>query len=164
MRWAKLPPYFRKYLELPVTNAAINLWLEKDDTGVLVLQSKTGKNAAAAVPLLVALINKGKSVRWISSDDYVRMYKEQWDEDGREEYWRTLKYIDRAFDVLVLDGLGDEVNTDFEKKVLGSLIKGRTERGLTTVINTQYNQMELSLYGGRVGAYATEGTLVSFGR
>ena len=68
-----------------------------------------------------------------------------------------MKYITRGFDVLVLDGLGEEASTDFERKILGSLIKGRYEHGKTTIITTAMTPQDFKLYGARVAAYVMEG-------
>jgi hypothetical protein len=163
-RWAKIPPYFDKFAGTNIDNTTVRGWLKDHQPGVLTLHSKGVKGVAVAVPLAHALLKVGDTVRWIPAESYVETFKEEWDEKAQDERWRTLKYAQRAFDVLVLDGLGDEPNTDFEKKILGSLIKGRTERGLTTVLVTSYNTMDLAVYGSRVSVYAEEGTFVNLGR
>lgn len=166
-KWAKVSPLFQGYMGDKLPPELDEWWCDwAKGPNLLALQTVRGMgNVKAAASLVPLFIHKGMSVRWISSEDYVEMYKEEWDEasDDNQRY-RTLKYIQRGFDVLVLDGLGEEPNTTFEKKVLGSLIKKRYELGLTTIIVTPYNQMELASYGSRVGSYLNEGTHIKLGR
>ena len=162
VKFARVPSLFQPYLDAKVEAGETREWLENYERGqVLIVRDKNTSHAAkVAACVLGQLLKKGESGRWITSEGYVSLYKEEWADEDMGERWRQLKYISRGFDVLVLDGLGEEANTEFERKILGSLIKGRYEREKTTIITTPHTVTNLAVYGGRVAGYLMEGTKI----
>jgi DNA replication protein DnaC len=107
------------------------------------------------------MVRLGESARWVAAEHYISMYKDEWDDsDNQGRLWRELKYILKGYDVVVIDGLGEEPNTDFERKVLASLVRTRVEHELTTIITTPLNSVELADYGSRMGYYVEMGVTV----
>lgn len=169
---AKVPPRFHEFMDPsskghsgvnPQADAFVFNY-KRGDT--LLLRSKdTFRAAAIAANLLYKLCYEhGESVRWVTAEGYVETVKDSWNDESEGQLWRELKYFTRGYDVLVLDGLGEEPNTEFERKVLGSLIKNRTERGLTTIITSTYPAVNLAVYGARVSRYLKEGITIQLGR
>lgn len=162
MEFARVPALFRPYVdETEPPNDLVAEWMKNYERGALaVLRNKnTTTMAKQAAYMLGELLRRGESGRWITTEGYVEMYKEEWADEDHGERWRQLKYISRGFDVLVLDGLGESPETEFECKILGSLIKGRYERGKTTIITTPLTVGNLGRYGGRAVGYMRSGLL-----
>lgn len=157
---ACLPQYFSEYtdpdVEAPEGGPE---WVDSYERGTLL--RIPGRNVAVsarkAAWLMSALVRKGESARWISSDSYVSLYKDEWEDDEEGRLWRELKYLAKGYDVVVIDGLGEEPNTEFERKILASLIRVRVETGLTTIVTTPLSPVELATYSGRVAYYFEEG-------
>lgn len=158
---AKVPKLFREYAQpgMEAPNGAVE-WLDNYERGDLLLIPGTHAAASArkAAWILGALVRKGESARWIASDDYVTMFKDEWNDDDEGRLWRELKYLAKGYDVVVIDGLGEEPNTDFERKILSSLIRTRVEHGRTTIVTSPLTTVELAIYGGRIAFYFEEGT------
>jgi len=149
-------------------------WVEQPDD-LLVLQCANTYTAAGyAATLLGQMIqDQGLSGRWVVATRYIEMITDAFDGGLGEEYESThlLKYLRGTFDVVVLDGLGEEYNRSgldgatFAQNALGDLIKTRFEKGLVTIVTTPCDPLSLSSkYGSRVGAYVAEGTVVQLGR
>lgn len=125
---------------------------------LLLISGRNGVLAARkAAYMLGALIRMGESGRWISSDGYIELFKDEWNDDDEGKLWRELKYIARGYDVIVIDGLGEEPNTEFERKVIATLIRNRVEHGLTTIVTSPLKSVELANYSGRLGFYFESG-------
>lgn len=110
-------------------------------------QSGTGKSELAA-DVLDALVSRPLvSGRWVEADDYIEMIKDSFDNDGLlpEMYSspHLVKYIKGVFDVVVIDGLGDERLTDFAKHELGSLIRKRHDRMKSTIITSRLSLADI---------------------
>lgn len=128
----------------------------------------TGKSIKAAGIMEKALNDHELSGRWVEANDYVDMIKESFNNDGvLPEMYSTphlLKYIKGGFDVLVLDGLGEEYKTDFASHELGSLIRKRFDRMKCTIITTQLSLPDIrAKYGDRLGTVLDEFELISTG-
>lgn len=160
---AKIPKAFREHVDpsVPLPKGAEE-WLATYERGdLLLIGGRNGvMSARKAANILGALIRRGESGRWVSSDGYVELYKDEWGDDGEGRLWRELKYIARGYDVVVIDGLGEEPNTEFERKVIATLIRNRVEHGLTTIVTTPLTPVELAQYSGRIGYYFETGTKV----
>lgn len=118
----------------------VNNW-EMGDSLFIQGPSGSGKSTFAAA-LLEALIRAGKvSGRWIDPDRYIDMIKDSFDNDGLlpSEYGSpyTVKNIKAVFDVLVIDGLGEERLTDFAAHEIGSLIRTRFDNMRSTIITSR---------------------------
>jgi DNA replication protein DnaC len=116
--------------------------------------SNAGKSVRAA-ELLKGYISNGMSGRWVEADDYIDMIKDSFDNDGKlgDEYSSPylVKYIKGSFDVLVLDGLGEERLTEFAAHELGSLIRKRHDRLKTTIITSRLSMVDIkNRYGERL--------------
>lgn len=166
IKHAKVPAKFRSHMTAEEPSSKLSTIVDGYERGLLLTMTckDTYRAAVQAAWVLQQLAERGESVRWIGADDYVVLYKDEWEDDDEGALWRELKYINRGYDVLVIDGLGEEANTEFERKILGSLIKGRSERELTTIITTVYNPVELAAYGRRAARYAQEGETIKLGR
>jgi DNA replication protein DnaC len=116
----------------------------------------TGKTTSAVNTVREIVKARDLSARFISSDEYVEMIKDTFDNEGElPEMWSSphlIKYIKGVFDIVILDGLGQERTTEFAKHELGSLIRRRYEMGLTTIITTDIPLTDIKArYGDRVG-------------
>jgi hypothetical protein len=158
---ARVPIRFREFSEpgMEAPTGGVE-WMDQYERGDLL---RIGGNnpvnsAKRASWILGALVRKGESARWIASEDYVTLFKDEWEDDSEGRLWRELKYIARGYDVLVIDGLGEEPNTDFERKILASLVRTRIENGLTVVATTPLSTVDMAHYSKRMAVYFEEGT------
>lgn len=108
-----------------------------------------------AAYILNMLVTNGMSGRWIDADDYIEMLKDSFDSDGGLPAMYANPYLDKyikgVFDVVVLDGLGEERKTEFAAHELGTLIRKRYDRMKTTIITTQLSVSDIpNRYGRRV--------------
>ena len=132
-----------------------SLEVEPDTNLFIQGPSGSGKSLLAA-NLLTTLIEDHKvSGRWIEADEYVEMIKDSFDNDGvlPEMYSspHIVKYVKGVFDILVLDGLGEERNTEFASHELGSLIRRRYDRMKVTIITSRLSMQDIkSRYGARL--------------
>jgi len=164
MKWSKLPVKFMKSVDHWSVDDQCAEWLDTNDGDPLFIWGTDTKGAYTAAVVLREAAEAGRSVRYISAEDYITTYKEEWDETSGEDNqrWRTLKYIERAFDVLWVDKLPHKP-TEFEAKTLGSLLTGRMERCQSTIVVTTLSPLQMSLYGGRLPAYVDEGLVIPTG-
>jgi len=101
------------------------------------------------------VVDKPLSGRFVTADRYIEMLKDQFDNDNLlpEMYSSPylIKYIQGVFDVVVLDGVGQERETDFSIHEVGSLIRRRYEDMRTTIITTTLGVTDFTRrYGERV--------------
>ena len=151
---AKIPSRFKSGVELP---DSVCEWLANYETGQNLFihgKSGTGKTAIAQT-VLRQLISTGASGRYISSDRYIEMLKDQFDnENVLPEMYSSpylIKYIQGVFDVVLLDGVGQERETDFSVHEIGSLIRRRYDDLKTVVITTTLSTLDFNRrYGDRV--------------
>jgi DNA replication protein DnaC len=60
------------------------------------------------------------------------------------------KYIRTVYDVVVLDGLGEENDTEFTRRSIMTLLSQRVNAQLPTIVTSLYNPKKLALrYGDR---------------
>jgi DNA replication protein DnaC len=158
---AKIPARFRN-LEVdihPVAAHWINNYAEGDS---LFIHGKpgTGKTVLAQ-EVLRHLIAKGMSARFVSADQYIEMLKDTFDSDNLlpEMYSSPylVKYIQGVFDVVLLDGVGQERETEFSVHEIGSLIRRRYENVRSVIVTTTLGITDFNRrYGDRVKSAVLE--------
>jgi DNA replication protein DnaC len=119
--------------------------------------TKRGKSLTAAHWVKGLLESQELSARWVPADDYVEWIKDSFNNDGEMgiEYSNPylIKYVKAVYDVVVLDGLGEERQTDFARHELGSLIRKRYDDMRTTIITSRLPVRDiLDTYGERVSS------------
>lgn len=152
---AKIPARFKDVeVELPTLAAG---WLNTYEPGQsLFIHGKpgTGKTVIAQAALR-HLITNGESGRFVSAEQYIEMLKDQFDNENLlpEMYSSPylIKYIQGVFDVVLLDGVGQERETDFATHEIGSLIRRRYENVKSVIITTTLGVTDFNRrYGDRI--------------
>jgi DNA replication protein DnaC len=158
-RWfhANVPPRIRQQI------AAEEEWAP--GTSILLVGPPGSGKSVRASSLLRSAIAQGASGKWVSADDYVEMIKDSFDSGGLLPSMYTsphlVKYIKGVFDVLVIDGLGEERRTEFATHELGSLIRTRYERMKPTIITTTLVPSDIKArYGVRLASALADMTMV----
>lgn len=152
---AKIPQRFRS-IEADIPPMAAH-WANNYEEGQsLFIHGKpgTGKTVIAQA-VLKLLIAKGNSGRFVSSDQYIEMLKDQFDNDNvlPEMYSspHLVKYIQGVFDIVLLDGVGQERETEFSVHEIGSLIRRRYENMRSVIVTTTLGVTDFNRrYGDRV--------------
>ena len=150
-------------------NPEVQRWAagyQPGDSLLLYGASGVGKTTTA-VTALTTLINAGKvSGRFVSADTYIEMLKDQFggSDNLLPEMYSTpylVKYIQGVFDVVIVDGLGQERETEFAIHEIGSLLRRRFDDMRSTVITTTLSPMNLiRRYGERVSGVVNAMTVV----
>lgn len=101
------------------------------------------------------------SARFITTEQYIEGLKDSFDNEGLLpiEYSSpyTIKNIKGVFGVLVLDGLGDERKTEFAAHEIGTLIRTRYDKMLTTIVTTRLSMPDIvNRYGERLASPLAE--------
>jgi DNA replication protein DnaC len=117
--------------------------------------SGCGKSLVAASTLKHLVTEHGCSGRWLEADDYIEMLKDSFDNEGvlPEMYSspHIVKYVKGVFDVVVIDGLGEERLTEFASHELGSLIRKRYDKQKATIITSRLSLQDIkNRYGSRL--------------
>lgn len=152
---AKIPQRFRS-VEADIPPMAAH-WANNYEEGQsLFIHGKpgTGKTVVAQA-VMKLLIAKGNSGRFVSADQYIEMLKDQFDNDNvlPEMYSspHLVKYIQGVFDIVLLDGVGQERETEFSVHEIGSLIRRRYENMRSMIITTTLGVTDFNRrYGDRV--------------
>lgn len=156
-RWLSM-----KLEELEIDSEALQKvlsWARSYTPGAsLFLHGRTGsgKSVTGQAVLKEIISNHPLSGRFVSSERYIEMLKDTFESDAGllpEMYSMPylLKYIQGVFDVIVLDGVGQERETEFAVHEIGSLIRRRYEDSRSTIITTSLSQMDfIRRYGDRV--------------
>lgn len=124
----------------------------------LFLYGKTGsgKSVTGQAVMKELLSTHPLSGRFVSSERYIEMLKDTFESDSGllpEMYSMPylLKYIQGVFDIVVLDGAGQERETEYAVHEIGSLIRRRYEDSRSTIITTSLAPMDfIRRYGERV--------------
>jgi DNA replication protein DnaC len=172
--WRNRPPehreYFikapKRYVEDPHT---ATFPFEEGGNYFIVGKSGTGKTTLAVKTAMEAVRRHQLSARFVSADEYVEMIKDTFDNSGDlPEMWSSphlVKYIKGVFDIVILDGVGQERLTEFARHELGSLIRRRFEMGLSTIITSDIPSTDIiTKYGQRVAGPLNEYTEIYHGR
>jgi DNA replication protein DnaC len=161
---AKIPPRFKGDIELP---DEICSWLVDYEPGSnLFIYGKSGAGKTAmAQSVLSQLIRGGASGRFTSSDRYIEMLKDQFDsENVLPEMYSSpylVKYIKGVFDVVLVDGVGQERETEFSTHEIGSLIRRRYDDVNTVIVTTTLSPIDfVRRYGDRVKSAVMDMTQV----
>lgn len=141
----------------PTIPPKVSDWVERfapGDSLYVYGPSGSGKTELA-VSVLKKLVHKGLAGRFVSSDRYIEMLKDSFEHDGLlPEMYSTpylLKYIQGVFGAVVLDGVGNERETEFSTHEIGSLIRRRNEDMRTLVLTTTLSPLDFARrYGERV--------------
>lgn len=146
---------------------AINHWVynyQFGDSLILTGVNGSGKSVTSQAILQYLIREKGVSGRFISADRYIDMLKDSFEGDNGllpDMYSMPylLKYIQGVFDVVVLDGVGQERQTDYSVHEVGSLIRRRYEDSRTTIITTTLSQIDFTRrYGDRIAVAVSDMT------
>lgn len=121
-----------------------------------------GPSGVGKTPLAVSILRhlmtiKPLSGRFITAERYVEMLKDQFDNDNElpEMYSmpHIVKYLKGVFDIVVLDAVGQERNTEFSQHEIGSLLRRRNEDCRRTIVTTHLTPSEfIHRYGDRVSS------------
>lgn len=158
LSWLHVPPRIIKAMETIPTP----LLPDFDPVQDRYITGGRGKSVLAAQILQRAVAQYQVSGRWVDAETYVQMLKDSFDnENGQlgDEYSSpfAIKNIKAIFDVLVIDGLGDERKTEFAAHEIGSLIRGRYDRCRTTIITSRLSIGDIKArYGERLSAPMSE--------
>jgi DNA replication protein DnaC len=143
----------------PSCSNEVTTWLKEYTTGKnLFLYGRTGvgKSVIGQALLKRLILTKPLSGRFVSSDRYIEMLKDTFESDSGllpEMYSMPylLKYISGVFDIVILDGVGQERETEFSVHEIGTLIRRRYEDSRSTIITTSLAPMDfIRRYGDRV--------------
>lgn len=115
----------------------------------------SGKTTLAQVITKELVTARPLSGRFVSSDMYIDMLQDSFNHNNElPEMYSTphlLKYLNGVFDIVVLDGVGHERNTEFTRHEIGSLIRRRYEDERSIIITTSLSPTDfLNHYGDRV--------------
>jgi DNA replication protein DnaC len=154
---AKVPPRFYSVEDITVTSS-VSKWLANYKPGDSLIfhgKSGTGKTTVAQAILRELISSHKLSGRFVTSDRYLEMLKDQFDSENVLPSMYSspylVKYIQGVFDILLLDGVGQERETDFSIHEIGSLIRRRYEDMRTTIITTTLGTTDFTRrYGERV--------------
>jgi len=158
---AKIPARFRN-MEVDIPPVAAH-WINNYEEGnSLFIHGKpgTGKTVLAQ-EVMRHLIAKGMSARFVSADQYIEMLKDTFDSDNLlpEMYSSPylVKYVQGVFDVVLLDGVGQERETEFSVHEIGSLIRRRYENVRSVIVTTTLGITDFNRrYGDRVKSAVLE--------
>lgn len=156
---AKIPARLaRRASDEVLLNTEVLAWLQDYEPGSsLYIHGRpgTGKSTVAQEVLRRLVVENPLSGRFVSADRYLEMLKDQFDNENLLPSMYSspylIKYIQGVFDVLVLDGVGQERETDFANHEIGSLIRRRYEDMRTVIITSTLTTMDFTRrYGDRV--------------
>lgn len=156
---AKIPQRLASIPDANITlSTSILGWLSDYQPGnSLYLYGKTGtgKSVVAQRILKEIICDKSLSGRFVTADRYLEMLKDQFDNENVLPSMYSspylIKYLQGVFDVVVLDGVGQERETDFANHEIGSLIRRRYEDMRSVIITSTLSSMDFTRrYGDRV--------------
>ncbi len=155
-------------VELP---KAVATWVKNYEYGnslYLYGPSGSGKTVIAQSALKQLVNTRPLSGRFVSSETYIDMLKDSFEGDGLlpEMYSspHLLKYIRGVYSVVLLDGVGNERETEFSVHEVGSLLRKRNEDMRSVIITTAINVTDfIRRYGERVSGCINDMTIVKIG-
>jgi DNA replication protein DnaC len=159
----RVPKKWQSVDDLPLPKA-VQAWLKDYKYGsslYLYGPSGSGKTAIAQHVLKYLVSTQPLSGRFVSSEKYIEMIKDSFENDGfLPEMYSTpylLKYLQGVYSVLLLDSVGNERETDFSVHEIGSLIRRRNEDMRSLIITTTMNTIDFTRrYGERVAGSVNE--------
>lgn len=143
-------------------------WLDGFKPGTsLMISGRSGSGKTVLAQALVHTLVKDRELsgKFLASERYIDMLHDSFDNNNLlPEMYSTphlLKYIQGVFDIVLLDGVGQERDTDFTRHEIGSLIRRRYEDARSVIITTSFNQMDfIRRYGDRVKLALSEMTVI----
>lgn len=152
-------------------NTEVLAWLQEYEPGSsLYIHGRpgTGKSTIAQEILRRLVVSHPLSGRFVSAERYLEMLKDQFDNENLLPSMYSspylIKYIQGVFDVLVLDGVGQERETEFANHETGSLIRRRYEDMRTVIITSTLTTMDFTRrYGDRVKSAVSDMTEIKVG-
>lgn len=161
-RWRSI-----KFNDLTLSRDIINqaqTWLDNYERGSSLYiygRSGAGKTTLAQSLAQLLVADQQLSGRFLGSDRYIDMLHDSFDHNNElpEMYSsrHLLKYIQGVFDILVLDGVGQERDTEFTRHEIGSLVRRRYEDQRTVIITSSMNPMDfIRRYGDRIKVAVSE--------
>lgn len=146
----------------------VSKWLKHYEYGnslYLYGPSGSGKTAIAQTVLRSLVREHPVSGRFVSSEKYIEMIKDSFENDGLlPEMYSTpylLKYIQGVYSVVLLDSVGNERETEFASHEIGSLLRRRDEDARSTIVTTSLTVTDfIRRYGERVASAINDMTIV----
>lgn len=158
-----VPPRWKdiNYSDLDMDKAVLEQaseWVSKFTPGDSLFvsgRSGSGKTVLAQALAKTLVAKKDLSGKFLASERYIEMLQDTFDNNNvLPEMYSTphlLKYIQGVFDIVLLDGVGQERDTEFTRHEIGSLIRRRYENKRSVIITTSFSQMDfVRRYGDRV--------------
>lgn len=137
LEWLHIP---KRYVDAKARTPIDLSSFEPGDNYIIHGLARSGKTTTAVAALQSLVIDHSLTGRFVVADDYVEWIKDSFENDGLmpSEYSSPylIKNIKAVFDVLVLDGLGEERDTPFARHELGTLLRKRYDDMRTTIITT----------------------------
>lgn len=123
--------------------------------------TKSGKTTQAQEVLKQLVTKHPLSGRFVSSEKYIEMIKDSFEGDGLlPEMYSTpylLKYIQGVYSAVLLDGVGEERETEFASHEIGSLLRRRSDDMRTMIITSALSPIDFTRrYGQRVSSALSE--------
>lgn len=160
LAFLKIPPriqgYVEKFADNRIDTAFADDW--EPSMNMLITGGHRGKSTMAAFLLQLITTHHKVAGRWVAADKYIEMLKDSFDNGGGllpVEYGSpyTIKNIKNVFDIVVIDGLGDERLTDFAQHEIGSLIRTRYDNCRSTIVTSSLTMDDIKQrYGDRLAS------------
>jgi DNA replication protein DnaC len=163
---AKIPPRWKdRQIKLPT---GVQTWLDDYSSGKnLYLHGKhsVGKSHIASALLVKMLSELGLSGRFTTTHKYLEMIKDSFEHDGllSDMYSmpHLIQYIQGVFDVVVLDGFGEERSSEFNIYEVTTLLKRRYEDMRSIIITSTLSPSQaLGVYGQSISSFILDSDLV----
>ena len=169
LAWAHIPNRWAS-ISFDQWSSSLSDFIDGFNTSVpgllIVGPSGSGKTTLAITVLRRLIMTYPLSGRFVNSDRWIEMLKDQFDNDNQlpEMYAmpHLVKYIKGVFDVVVLDGLGQERLTEFAQHEIGSLLRQRWEECRPTIITTSLTRIDVvRRYGDRISGVMNDMVMLS---
>ena len=163
----------KRWVDLTVTTVPkeVRSWLANYEYGSSIYlygPSGSGKTVIAQYILKTLIQDHPLSGRFVSSEKYIEMIKDSFENDGflPEMYSSPylLKYIQGVYSVVLLDSVGNERETEFSVHEVGSLLRRRNEDMRSMIITTHLSVVDfVRRYGDRVSGVINDMTIIRIG-
>ena len=120
--------------------------LTRGTSVVFVGKPGTGKTHLS-VGIGLAIMREGRTVRYVTVQRAVRRVKDTWHKESKERESDALRWMTEV-DLLILDEVGVQFGSDFEKNLLFEVLNSRYESRRPSVILSNLSQPEVQNYLG----------------
>lgn len=120
--------------------------LTRGTSCVFVGKPGTGKTHLA-IGIALHIMREGRSARYLTVQRAVRRIKDTWNRESKERESDALRWMTEV-DFLILDEIGVQFGSDFEKNLLFEVLNARYESRRPSVILSNLNQQEVQGYLG----------------